>query len=76
VHVSVVQVEALRLARASEGAAVLANFGWCWDQEMDASERNKILRLIFEHVTVDDARLGHAARGVRSLLPVWSQERG
>jgi hypothetical protein len=42
---------------ASEAAAALANFGWCWDQETDPSERNKILRLIFEQVTVDDGRI-------------------
>jgi hypothetical protein len=28
-----------------------------WDEKTDASERNKILRLIFEQVTVDDRRI-------------------
>jgi hypothetical protein len=45
------------LADAGDAAAALANFGWFWDQETDASERNKILRLIFEQVTVDDRRI-------------------
>ncbi len=45
------------LSDASDAAAALADFGWFWDQETDAPERNKILRLIFERVTVDDARI-------------------
>lgn len=45
------------LSDASDAAAALADFAWFWDQETDASERNKILRLIFERVTVDDARI-------------------
>jgi hypothetical protein len=45
------------LADTSDAAAALANFGWFWDQERDPSERNKILRLIFEQVTVDEARI-------------------
>jgi hypothetical protein len=45
------------LADAGDAAAALANFGWFWDQETDPSERNKILRLIFEQVTVDDGRI-------------------
>ena len=45
------------LADASDAAAALANFAWFWDQETDASERNKILRLIFEKVCVDEGRI-------------------
>jgi site-specific DNA recombinase len=45
------------LADVSDAAAALANFGWFWDQETDRAERNKILRLIFEQVTVDDSRI-------------------
>jgi hypothetical protein len=45
------------LTDASEAAAALANFGWFWDRETDPSERNKILRLVFEQVTVDDGRI-------------------
>ena len=45
------------LSDASDAAATIADFEWFWDQETDASERNKILRLIFEQVTVDDARI-------------------
>jgi hypothetical protein len=45
------------LADASDAAASLANFAWFSDQETDPSERNKILRLIFEEVTVDRGRI-------------------
>jgi hypothetical protein len=45
------------LADASETAAAFANFGWFWDQETDPSERNKIRRLIFKQVTVNDGRI-------------------
>jgi hypothetical protein len=41
------------LADASAAAAALANFAWFWDQETDPSERNKILGLIFQEVTVE-----------------------
>jgi site-specific DNA recombinase len=37
-----------------DAAGALANFGWFWQQETDPGERNKILRLIFESVTIDD----------------------
>ena len=38
-------------------AAALTDFAWFWAQETDPVERNKILRLIFESVTVDDGRI-------------------
>jgi hypothetical protein len=45
------------LTDANDAAAALANFEWFCDQETDASGRSKILRLISERVTVDDARI-------------------
>jgi hypothetical protein len=42
------------LADVGEAATALTNFAWFWAQETDAKERNKILRLIFETVTVDN----------------------
>ena len=45
------------LADVSDAAAALANFAWFWDQEADPAERNKILRLIFEHVAIDNGQI-------------------
>ena len=45
------------VADVADAAAALANFAWFCDQETDLSERDKILRLIFEQVTVDDGRI-------------------
>ena len=53
------------VADIADAAAALANFAWFWDQEMDAAERSKILRLIFEQVTVDDGRIVSVTRGTR-----------
>jgi len=65
------------LPDAGEAAAALANFGWFWDQERDASERNKILRLIFERVTVDDGGSSRSRRKTRSFqLAVRRRKRG
>ena len=45
------------VADATEAAAALTNFGLFWNQETDPAEQNKILRLIFETVTVDNGRI-------------------
>jgi hypothetical protein len=45
------------VADVGDAIAALANFGWFWDQESDPAERNKILRSIFESVTVDDGMI-------------------
>ena len=52
-----------------------------WDEETDRSERNKILRLVFQEFTVDGGHVvfREAARRVPALLPVrlrtWGEER-
>lgn len=38
-------------------AAALTNFAWFWQQENDPGERNKLLRLIFEHITIDNGKI-------------------
>jgi site-specific DNA recombinase len=45
------------VADVSQAAAALTHFGWFWQQETDPAERNKILRLIFEAVTVEDGQI-------------------
>ena len=45
------------MADVSDAAAALTNFAWFWEQETDPAERNKILRLIFETVTVDNGHI-------------------
>jgi hypothetical protein len=45
------------LTHVGDAAAALANFAWFWSQETDPAERNKILRLIFEQITVDHGRI-------------------
>ena len=41
----------------TEAAGALTNFAHFWDEVSDLAERNKILRVIFEKVTVDDGRI-------------------
>ncbi len=41
----------------SEAAAALTDFIRFWEEISDHAERNKILRVIFERVTVDDGRI-------------------
>jgi beta-lactamase superfamily II metal-dependent hydrolase len=45
------------IADISDAAAALTNFALFWERESDHTERNKILRLIFESVSVDDGRI-------------------
>jgi hypothetical protein len=42
---------------SEEAAAALTNFGLFWERETDGHERNRLLRLIFEKITVKDGRL-------------------
>ena len=42
---------------AEHAAAVLTNFALFWERETDAAERNRLLRLVFERVTVRDGKL-------------------
>jgi hypothetical protein len=42
---------------SGESDSDAGNFAWFWQQETDHKERNKILRLIFETVTVDAGRI-------------------
>jgi len=46
----------------TEAAAALANFGLFWDAEEEPQERNRLLRIMFERVTVDEGE-------IRSVTP-------
>jgi hypothetical protein len=41
----------------TQAAAALTDFATLWGEIDDHAERNKILRVIFERVTVDDGRI-------------------
>jgi hypothetical protein len=51
------------LSDVEKAAAALANFAWFWQQETNPTERNTLLRLIFDHVTIDDGQIQPGRRG-------------
>src|SRR5580693_8976794 len=55
---------------ASDAAAALTNFAWFWDRETDRGERNKLLRLIFQGVTVLNGGLA-AVTPRQAFLPFF-----
>jgi site-specific DNA recombinase len=45
------------IGHAERAAAALTNFAWFWERETDPKERNLLLRLIFDHVTIEAGRI-------------------
>jgi hypothetical protein len=65
------------LSDVEKAAAALTNFAWFWQRETDPAERNLLLRLIFDHLTIDDGRI-ISATPRDAFLPYFQfgQERG
>jgi hypothetical protein len=55
---------------AAEAAGVLMNFALFWEHESDGHERNKLLRVMFESISVDDKKIV-AVTPRRPFLPYF-----
>jgi hypothetical protein len=60
---------------AEEAAAALTNFALFWEREQDARKRNRLLRTIFQSLTVSDGELV-AVTPREAFLPYFSFEVG